>query len=126
MSFPKPEPLKRTKARKARTEAKVIAQVKLAVMERDGSCRMAVTGVGACAGVLDWAHLPQWRRSATRGKPATERHTTQGTVLLCRKHHEMLDGQRAPRMFVEHGPDGADGLLKWICGGTIVRERRTA
>lgn len=104
----------------------MIAQVRAACVERDGDCRLAGMGFGACRGESEWAHLPQWRRSATRGQPATARHTTIGTVMLCASHHAMLDGKQYPRLYVEHGIEGANGPMKWIRMDTIVRERRSA
>lgn len=126
----KPEPMARTKAREDRQEAAVIQRVRAAVLEREGhACRLARTPVhGVCFGELELAHLPKWRRSATRGKPAEERHCTQGCVMLCTHAHNLLDGRNYPRLIVEHGELGADGPMTWICGGEVYRERerRTA
>lgn len=125
LNFRKPEPRARIKARKDRREAQVISRVRAECQERDGYCRLFGAGLGTCRGESELAHLPQWRRSATRGQPAEQRHTTVGAVMLCGgTHHAALDGRAYPRLYVEHGEVGADGNLIWTCNGVQVRERR--
>jgi len=120
----KPEPRARTKRRKDQHEAAVIKAVRAACVERDGYCRLFGAGLGTCRGESEMAHLPTWRRSATRGQDAEQRHTTVGVVMLCTTHHNALDGRAYPRLYVEHGEFGADGNLIWTCNGVQVRERR--
>lgn len=116
---------RREKAREDRREAVVIQHVRALCVERDGPCRLlASAGMGLCFGESEWAHLPKWMRSHTVNQPAEERHHTMGTLMLCTSHHNKLDGRQYPRLFVEHGDSGADGPMKWICGGEVYRERR--
>ena len=113
MTFPKPEPRKRTKARQDRQEAAVIAKVRAAVSERDGGCRVATDlnfTVGTCDGPSDLAHLPERRRSKTRGMDPTYRHDRRFCMMLCRKHHTALD---TSRLSVQTGQNGADGSVRF-------------
>ena len=95
--IPKPEKRKTIKARKDRHEHTVIDAVRREVALRDGYCRLqAHPKLGGCHGPSEWAHLPEARRSQTRGRPAEERHQVQLCVLLCTKHHNELDGRALP------------------------------
>lgn len=119
-ALPKPETRKRSKARKDRHEAAVIAKVRAADVERDGYCiflwRIEELGYAGwplgCAGPSELAHLPPWTRAHTRGLPPEARHTTAHTAMLCRQHHAQLDGRQHPRIVVRClTPDGADGPI---------------
>lgn len=106
---PKSEPRKRAKGRKDRAEAAVKKIVRDAVTERDGYCRLAGP---TCEGPSEWAHLADHRRSKTRGLPPEIRHTTAGTVKLCRKHHQQLDAHAFT--FLAFTAQGADGTMTVI------------
>lgn len=113
---PKPEPKKRQKARGKRAEQKVEKAVRAACVLRDGGCRIASipgwASFGACDGPLEWAHLPNYRRSKTRGQPPEDRHCTAGSVMLCRHHHGMLDTHQMEISPIE--TIGADGVLRIV------------
>lgn len=115
-AVPKPEPRKRTKARKARTEAQVKKIVRDACVVRDTFCLMEARGVtawaGACGGPSEWAHLPPWTRARTRNMPLEQRHSTKVSAMLCRLHHDHLDGRRGPRLTITClSARGADGPI---------------
>jgi hypothetical protein len=124
LAFPKPEKRKTTKGRRDRQEAARVQLVRAVCIERDGDCRLHQVGLGECWGESTWAHLAQWRRSATRGRPVEERHCTQGTMQLCTRHHARYDNTLSPRIVAEHGPEGADGPMVFRSGATTYRERR--
>ena len=118
--IPKPEPRKRTKARKARTEAAVKKIVREACVVRDGHCLFLrrieeLRFVGwppGCSGPSEWAHLPPWTRARTAKMPSEQRHSTRVSAMLCRTHHDHLDGRRRPRLILTPTtPDGADGPI---------------
>lgn len=106
--LPKPEPRKRTKARRDRLEAKVKRAVRAACVERDGYCLMARLGMAGCAGPSEWAHFSGHRRSQTRGLEPGARHDTRWSGILCRLHHRL---EERGELVIEYGPDGADGPL---------------
>lgn len=104
----KPEPRKRTKARKERAEAKVKKAVRAECVKRDGFCRLM--GCGPCSGRSEWAHLGEKKRARTRKMAPEVRHTTAGSLMACTGHHEAYDAGR-----IEIEPTtarGADGLLR--------------
>jgi hypothetical protein len=123
MTFPKPERRKTTKARQDRHEAAVEKQVREAVVERDGHCRISWehrrTGMTVmdfdllgCKGDSQFCHLPPKTRAATRKMPPEERHGTAWTLMACKFHHDRLDGRQQPRIVVRClTPDGADGPI---------------
>jgi hypothetical protein len=125
-TFPKPTPKK--KGAKARLDKKHADKVRQEVMDRDGGCRFPADpkqpnlgGVPRlnllqCDGPLEWAHLPDWRRSRTMGQAPEERHTTAGSMMLCRRHHTMLDQNQLMILFtgqLEGTSCGADGPISW-------------
>jgi len=115
-TFPKPEPRKRTQARKARAEAAVVKAVRAACVLRDGLCRLSdepwsVTAV--CRGPSQWTHLPPFTRARTRGLPPERRHSTAWTIMACQRHHDMIDGRRTPTLKVFCLTDkGANGPIQ--------------
>lgn len=116
MSFPKPEKRKTVKRRKYRTEAQVKKLVRDACIERDTWCLLEARGqtasVGPCVGPSEWAHLPPWTRAHTRNMPLEVRHSTAGSAMLCRTHHDHVDGRRHPRVIITCLSDrGADGPI---------------
>lgn len=124
---PKPEPRRRVKRRKQRQAAKVVKSVRAQVVERDGECRVfhalarmllskdrwSFQGVtpAICNGESEWAHLHSHRRSQTRGQAAEKRHTTAGSLMLCRYHHQEYDAHRLTITALTR--KGADGPLKF-------------
>lgn len=65
-----------------------------------------------CDGPLEWAHRLSHRRARTVGQAPADRHTTAGSMMLCRAHHRAYDECRV----VEREADpskGADGILLW-------------
>lgn len=110
---PKPEPRKKVKARATRQARTVVKDVRAAVVERDGMCRVPAR-LGPCQGVLEWAHMHSHRRSKTRGQPAEDRHTSEGTLMLCSFHHLQYD---VHALRIEPLTDqGANGELKFERG----------
>lgn len=127
MPFPKPEPRSRVKRRARREAAAVVKDVRAQCVERDDYCRLArdsrdETGL-SCATcrpewgdrveVSEWAHLHSHRRSKTRGQAPEARHTTQGSLMLCRSAHQAYD---AHRLEIEPLTDaGCDGpiVARW-------------
>lgn len=113
----KPEPRALVKRRRQRHEREVAAAIRALVSDRDGYCRLYWfdTGTrakiaqlfGPCGGPSEWAHLT--RRSATRGQPAGVRHTSGGTVMLCRSHHQREEAHKI--WFSYQTARGADGPL---------------
>lgn len=108
MSFPKPEPYRKVKARQKRNEDKIKRMARLDVVRRDGSCRLLRSGLGQCSGPSEWNHWP--KRSLTRGRPASERHSTKASMMLCRHHHQLVDDHFI-RLIAQSAELGADGLL---------------
>lgn len=109
--------IKKVKGRKRRAAAKVVKSVRPACVKRDGYCRPKKDGlVDDCEGKSEWAHLPGYTRAQTRGKAPEERHTTKGSCMCCKKHHDQLDGRRSPRLLVTgtRGEVDADRELKWL------------
>jgi len=120
VTFPKPEKLKTVKGRKRRAEKSVKTVIREIVAERDGYCRLAKDGMAGCQGESEWAHLPGTTRAQTRGMKPERRHTTAGTVMACTRHHDHIDGRRAPKIRPELGPYGADGEISWRLGVRVA------
>jgi hypothetical protein len=83
--------IKRDKGRKRRAAAAVVKRVRADVKARDGYCKIHQSN---CEGPSEWAHLPGHTRAQTRGQAPELRHTVEGTAMLCKRHHDMLDGRR--------------------------------
>lgn len=107
-----PKPVKRAtvKARATRHARAVVTDVRAAVVERDGMCRVPAR-LGPCQGVLEWAHMPDFRRSKTLGQPAEARHTSEGSFMCCTRHHAMLDQHQLTVTALTDR--GADGTLRF-------------
>lgn len=106
-------PRKLAKGRKDRAEAKVEKRVRAEVETRDGHCRFSQSNVMAavCNGPSEWAHFGDKKRFKTRGMVPDARHTTAGSLMLCRKHHSEYD---AGRLAIEAlTASGCDGLLSF-------------
>lgn len=92
VACPKPEPLKRTKGRADRREAAVKKSVRAAVADRDVDCRYGrYNDPFTCAGQREWAHFGRYKRFKTRRMRPESRHCTEGSLLLCTKHHRQYD-----------------------------------
>lgn len=112
MQLAKPEPIARTKRRKQRQAAKLVKSVRAQCVDRDGYCRFgnwednpddwhsdALEG-DECDGPSEWAHLGESKRFKTRGMDADARHTTAGSLMLCKRHHDRYDGRRKPKLSI--------------------------
>ncbi len=117
---PKPEPHKRVQARRKRQAAKVVTSVRAQCVERDGYCRFETFPYG-CTGPSEWAHLGEQKRYRTRGMPAEVRHTTAGSLMLCRRHHSAYDRAHTLKI-VPLTSLGADGPLRFDVRGTTYAE----
>ena len=131
LSLPKGRTRRQVKARRGRAEAKVEKAVRAACVARDGYCRgrhpssVCTDGRLACewTGPSEWAHLPIKRRSKTRGQAPEIRHTTADSLMLCKQHHDALDGRTRPRLTIEPLTDrGADGPLRFTFRGKSYSE----
>ena len=131
MLFPKPEKRKTVKGRERRKAREVVQNVREKCVARDGPCRIA----GAvfrrpdgswfrhrCGVVSEWCHLASHRRSKTRGQDAAERHTTAGSLMLCRTAHAQYDGRQYPRLDIVADERGADGPLAFVMDGATYEE----
>jgi hypothetical protein len=118
LAYPKGPTMKRLKGRKARTEAKVKRTVRAACVERDGYCLVQrVPGVFAnCKGPSEWAHLAGHRRSQTVGMPATYRHNTAWTAMLCNRHHKLEEDDVFHVIYKT--ANYADGPVGWEPGAS--------
>ena len=113
----KPGPTARSRATRRRAEYPVARSVRAACVARDGHCVLANWPHSRtdCAGLSQWAHLGEQTRAKTRGMQPTERHTTAGSLMLCRLHHDCYDGRRKPRLWIHLLTDaGANGPLHCV------------
>ena len=121
LPFSKGKSRARLKARRDRDESAIKRSVRAEVVERDGYCRLADTWTfGRCGGASEWAHWGQSKRCKTRGLPPEVRHTSFGTLMLCRLHHQ------GPQGYDSHGFEieamtahGADGPLRFSRGDVV-------
>lgn len=107
-ALPKPQrgSAKREKARAKRQEAKHAKGVRAQCVARDGYCLILTrwifvngkiqppvvfAGVGPCLGPSEWAHVGEHRRCHTRGMAPEQRHTTAGSAMMCKRHHDAYD-----------------------------------
>jgi hypothetical protein len=65
----------------------------------------------ACDGASEWAHLEDKRRFKTVGMEPEERHTTGGSLMLCKSHHVAYDRHRIKITILSRA--GADGPLRF-------------
>lgn len=108
----------RQKARGKRREGVVKKSVRAKCVERDGYCAIGwrailrgypAVGPGHCSGPSEWAHIGPHRRCHTRGQAPEARHTTQGSAMLCKRHHDAYDAHAfdIEPLDVEAGMDGS-------------------
>jgi len=101
----KPGPTARSRAKRRRAEMAYAAVIRAVCVERDGYCRFAP--LGNCEGVSEWAHIGDKKRARTRGMKPEQRHTTGGSMMLCKRHHQQYDdGLRTIEFTTERGADG--------------------
>lgn len=86
----------RCRARKARTDAAYAAGIRELVAARDGFCRHGYDvrlgdRFARCSGPSEWAHFGEHKRFKTRGMAPEDRHTTAGSLMLCRSCHMAYD-----------------------------------
>jgi hypothetical protein len=98
------------RAKRRRAEAPVAKKVREKCVERDGHCRLAP--LGGCEGPSEWSHIGANKRARTRGMKPERRHTTAGSMMLCRKHHGLYDSGIINVSTTEAGADG-DSLMVW-------------
>lgn len=112
-------PTARYRAKRRRAEQPVAKSVRVQCVERDGYCRYGKdTPLTPCAGPSEWAHLGEKKRAKTRGMKLEQRHTTAGSLMLCRKHHDAYDQRRGARLWIHpRTEDGANGSLQFIDEG---------
>lgn len=125
LRHPKPTARRILKGRQARAEKLVEKLTRAAVVLRDGRCRFkratwaeagsvsldvapAYAFAGhRCEGPSEWAHFGDKRRSLTRGMAPELRHTTAGSLMLCKYAHEAYDaGHLKITALTRHGCDG--------------------
>lgn len=111
----KPEPLKRTRARRTRQDDTYAATVRAKVIDRDHGCRVFWESTprlaGYCAGPLQVAHLRGKRRSATMKQAPALRHSTAWECQLCQHHHTMEEHSDLTHEYLSDR--GADGPMRW-------------
>jgi hypothetical protein len=120
--IPKPEKRATSKGRAKRHEAAIIQQVRAACVARDGDCRLGPIWDyfgSVCGGESEWAHMPTHRRSKTIGQPAEDRHCTEGSLMLCTRHHAMLDQHHFDIIPIDSAL-GANGVLRIVQGPVSV------
>jgi hypothetical protein len=104
---------KAEKAKAGRAEKRVKTDVRDCRLQ-NLSDRYEGTSDFTCDGPPEWAHLQAKRRSKTRGQPPDVRHTTEDSLILCRRHHARYDGRERPRLEIEAlSTRGADGPLRF-------------
>lgn len=118
---PKTRWLRELKDRRRREEREAIATVRPIVMNRDGRCRLVLTmAMGPCKGPTQWAHFGDSKRFKTRRMAASERHTTEGSLALCDRHHDLYD---ANELVIEALTERrCDGPLRFRMGDSVYEE----
>ena len=111
------------KGRRDRCEAERQHYIRAKCVERDGDCRIATdrfrSGITAsaaradCDGRSEWAHLGEKKRFKTRGMDPEARHTMEGSMMLCKQHHQAYDAGTL-RITPTDPAKGADGVLVYI------------
>ena len=77
---------------KPKTRAALKRKVRAACVERDGDCRYERDrGPGECWGPSEWAHFGEKKRFKTMRMNPVERHTLEGSLMLCKGHHTAYD-----------------------------------
>jgi len=110
LALPKPEPRRKTKARKVRREAGVLQAMRADVFARDIGCRAQFADVGRCLGRLTLAHLR--RKSASRGMAPELRHRVDEAIVLCIRHHSLEETHQLRWAYLDDEAK-ANGPLHW-------------
>lgn len=98
-----PGPTAKYRAKRRRAEGVVAKKVREKCVDRDGYCRYQ----SGCDGPSEWAHLGEKKRARTRGMAPERRHSTEGSLMLCRYHHGLYDsGQMTITPMTDNGADG--------------------
>lgn len=106
----------RLRWRKKRKDDAVATKVREEVSLRDGYCRYGYDispgrRFSRCDGPSEWAHFGEHGRFKTLGMAPEERHTTAGSLMLCRFHHRELHLARL--VIVAKTDRGCDGPLRY-------------
>ncbi len=125
VACPKPESLRKAKARKDRREASVKKSVRAECVARDGDCRICDWENNPDdihdddlpmpsefeLNPSEWAHLEDSRRARTRKMRPELRHHTSGSCMMCRFHHALYDNRELHVRFQTNL--GADGPMEF-------------
>lgn len=117
LAFPKPRSRAAEKRQQKAEEVSVIQAVRAEVAYRDGRCRLRGVDVGgrrifgSCEGPSEWAHWPR-KRSQTRNESPSQRHTSVGSLMLCRFHHQRQERGEI-QIAAEHVARGCNGPLSF-------------
>ena len=111
------------KGRRDRCEAEQQHYIRAKCVARDGDCRIATdrfrNGISAekaqadCDGRSEWAHLGDKKRFKTRRMNPMDRHTMEGSLMLCTQHHQAYDAGTL-RITPTDPMKGADGVLEYF------------
>ncbi len=119
-------PTAKYRAKRRRAETAIAVLVRAKCVERDGYCRVSQESDdmfrrAMCDGPSEWAHFDEKKRAKTRGMTGEERHTTEGSLMLCRQHHEQYD--HGILQIIDLTPRGCDGSMHFRDGSMGVTER---
>ena len=114
LTHAKPERRKRTKGRKSSKESARKRSIRARCIERDGYCRIGkdADDYTDCIGPSGWAHFGEFKRTRTRGQDAERRHTTAGSFMACKAHHNDYDACELIIVAVDRDR-GCDGELTY-------------
>lgn len=112
-AHPKPEPLARVRNRKRRRDQTADKVTRELVRMRDLDCRFPKEAREwwPCRGPWTRAHLGEFKRFKTRGKPPEERHRVDQSCGLCAGHHADYDAGELAITFTTHR--GADDPMEF-------------
>lgn len=133
IACPKPQygkQRRRQKRREERQAAGIVQDVRQHDVDRDGFCRLnrcpeALAQLGPHGQRSEWAHLGDKKRHKTRGLAPEDRHTTEGTAMICDAHHRGRRGYDGHAFEIEFADPklGADGPLIYVINGQRFDER---
>lgn len=127
LPFGKPVKKSKDKNQKLAIARAVVSTVRESCVNRDGPCRIkGVERFPPCDGPSEWAHFGEMKRAKTRGMDPSERHTRQGSLMMCRHHHALYDGRahhQGSRLQIEAlTTNGTDGPLRFELAGVVYDE----
>lgn len=121
-SQPKPRPVRkkqgpvaRYRAKRKRADDAVRLEIRRRCVLRDGYCKFAI--MGGCDGPSEHAHLGRHKRARTRGMDPTDRHTMEGSCMLCERHHGLEE--RGTLQLAMFGELGANGPIRIAYQGRV-------